>query len=169
MKGELIGFSDSDFAGDCHDQKSTSGHIFFFGGMAVSWSSQKQSIVALSSCEAEYIAATSATCQAVWMNRLIGKLTNDEDSTVKLMVDNQSTITLSKNTGHHNRTKHIDTHYHFIHQCVEDKKIEIMFIQMEDQLADMFTKALGRQKFQEMCGRISIHSTPMEELVHGGD
>ena len=71
LKGELIRYSDSYVAGDCNDQKSTSGHIFFFGGMAVSWSSQKQSIVALSSCEAEYIAATSATCQAVWMNRLI--------------------------------------------------------------------------------------------------
>ena len=103
------------------------------------------------------------------MNRLIGKLTNDEESTVKLMVDNQSAITLSKNTGHHNRTKHIDTRYHFIHQCVEDKKIEITFIRTEDQLADMFTKALRRQKFQEMCDWIGIHSTPMEELVHGGD
>ena len=115
--------------------------------MAVSWSSQKQSIVALSSCEAEYIAATSATCQAVWMNRLIRELTNNEESTIKLMVDNQSEITLSRNTGHHNRTKHIDTRYHFIRECVEDKKIEIAFIRTEDQLGDMFTKALGRLKF----------------------
>ena len=127
LKGELIGFSDSDFAGDSHDRKSTSGHIFLFGGKAVSWSLQKQSIVALSSCEAEYIAATSATCQAVWMNRLIGELTSDEESMVKRMVDNQSAITLSNNTGHHNRTKHIDTRYHFIRQCVEDKKIEVTF------------------------------------------
>ena len=96
LKGELIGYSDSDFAGDCHDRKSTSGHFFLFGGMAVSWSSQKQSIVALSSCEAEYIAATSATCQAVWMNRLIGELTGDEELTVKLLVDNQSAITLAR-------------------------------------------------------------------------
>ena len=93
LKGELIGYSNSDFAGDCNDQKSTPGHIFFFGGMAVSWSSQKHSVVALSSCEAEYIAATMATCQAVWMNRLIGELMNNEEIKVKLMVDNQSTIT----------------------------------------------------------------------------
>ena len=114
LKGELIGYNDSDFAGDCNDWKGTSGHIFFFGGMAVSWSSQKQSIVALSSCEAEYIAATSATCQAVWMNRLIGELMSNERTKVKLLVDNQSVITLSKNPVHHNRTKHIDTRYHFI-------------------------------------------------------
>ena len=169
LKGELIGYSDSDFAGDCNDWKSTSGHIFFFGGMAVSWSYQKQSIVALSSCEAEYIAATSATCQAVWMNRLIGELMSNEATKVKLLVDNQSAITLSKNPVHHNRTKHIDTRYHFIRQCVEDRKIEIAFVRTEDQLADMFTKALGRQKFQEMRDRIGIRSTPMEELQHGGD
>ena len=82
--------------------------------MAISWSSQKQSIVALSSSEAEYIAATTTTCQAVWMNRLIGELMNNEELKVKLMVDNQSAITLSKNLVHHNRTKHIDTRYHFI-------------------------------------------------------
>ena len=80
IKGEPIGFSDSDFAGDNHDRKSTSGYLFLFGGMVVSWSSQKQSIVALSSCEAEYIAATSATCQAVWMIRLIRELTSDDES-----------------------------------------------------------------------------------------
>ena len=169
MRGELVGFSDSDFAGDCHDRKSTSGYIFFYAGMAVSWSSQKQSIVALSSCEAEYIAATSATCQAIWMYRLISELTSNGVSTARLMVDNQSAITLSKNTGHHNRSKHIDTHYHFIRECVEEKKIEISFVRTEDQLADMFTKALGRQKFQEMRDRIGIRSTPMEELERGGD
>ena len=147
LKGELIGYSDSDFAGDCNDRKSTSGHIFFFGGMAVSWSSQKQSIVALSSCEAEYVAATTATCQAMWINRLIRELTSNEELTVKLLVDNESAITLSKNSVHHNCTKHIDTHYHFISECVEDKKIEIIFIWTEDQLADMFTKALRRMKF----------------------
>ena len=110
MNRELIGFSDGDFAGDRHDRKSTSSCIVLFGGMAVSWSSQKASIVALSSCEAEYIAATSATCQAIWMIRLIRELTSNDESMVKLLVDNQSVITLSKNTGHHNLTKHIDTH-----------------------------------------------------------
>ena len=169
MKGELIKYSDSDFAGDYNDRKSTSGHIFFFGGMAVNWSSQKQSIVALSSCEAEYIAATMPTCQAMWMTRLIGELTSNGESTVKLMVDNQSAITLSKNPVHHNRIKHIDTRYHFIRECVEDKKIEIGFIWTEDQLADMFTKALEIMKFLEMRGRIGIRSTPMEDLEYGGN
>ena len=85
---------------------------------------------------------------------------------VKLLVDNQSVITLSKNPVHHNRSKHIDTRYHFIRECVEDKKTKIGFIRTEDQLADIFTKALGRMKFQEMRDRIGIRSTRMEELEH---
>ena len=169
LRGELIGYSDSDFAGDSTDRKSTSGHIFFLGGMAVSWSSQKQSIVALSSCEAEYIAATSATCQAVWMSRLLGELMRTEAMKVKLLVDNQSAITLSKNPVHHNRTKHIDTRYHFVRQCVEEKKIEVEFVRLEDQLADIFTKALEKAKFLEMRDRIGIRSNPMKEPEHGGE
>ena len=118
---ELIGYINSDFEGDCNDQKSTSGHIFFFEGMAVSWSSQKQSIVTLSSCEAEYIAAATATCQAVWMNRLISELTDNGKTPVNLMVDNQSAITLRKNPVHHNRTKHIDTRYHCMVSSLQSK------------------------------------------------
>ena len=87
----------------------------------------------------------------------------------KLLVDNQFAITLSKNPVHHNQTKHIDTRYHFVRQCVEDKKIEIEFVRSENQLADIFTKALGKAKFLEMRDRIGIRSTPMEELEHGGD
>ena len=169
LREELLGYSDSDFVGDCNDRKSTLWHIFFLGGMAVSWSSQKQSIVALSLCEVEYIAATSATCQAIWMSRLLGELMRNEAMKAKLLVDNQSVITLSKNPIHHNRTKHIDTRYHFVRQCVEDKKIEIDFNQSEDQLANIFTKALRKVKFLEMRDRIGIRSTPMEELEHGGD
>ena len=118
---ELIGYCDSNFAGDVGDRKSTASHNFFLGGMTIKWSSQKQSIVALSSCEAEYIAATGAACQALWMKRLISDLKHEEHKGVKLMVDNQSAITLSKNPVHHNRTKHIDTRYHFIRQCIKTR------------------------------------------------
>ena len=85
------------------------------------------------------------------------------------MVDNQSAITLSKNPVHHNRTKHIDTRYHFIRQCIEDKNIEIVFIRTENQLADIFTKAHGRMKFQEMRSRIGVTNIRMEELEQGGE
>ena len=78
---------------------------------------------------------------------MISELKCEDQMTVKLMVDNQSAITVSKNPVHHNQTKHIDTRYHFIRECDEDKKIKICFIQTEDQLTDIFTKALGKMKF----------------------
>ena len=85
------------------------------------------------------------------------------------MVDNQSAILISKNPVHNNRTKHIDTRYHFIQQCIEDKNIEIVFIRTENQLPDIFTKALGRMKFQQMRSRIGVSNIRMEELEQGGE
>ena len=165
----LFGYSDSDFGGDVDDRRSTSGHIFFMGSSIVNWGSMKQKTVALSSCEAEYIAATSTTCQGVWLNQLISELKGVEERPMKLLVDNQSVITLSKNPIHHNLTKHIDTHYHFIQQCVEEKRIEAVYVKTEDQLADILTKSLGRLKFLEMRERLGIKDVHMEELEQGGD
>ena len=76
-------------------------------------------IVALSSCEAEYVAATTTTCQGIWLARLIGELMNEEMISMTLMVDNKSAIALSKNPVFHNRSKHIETKFHFIRICLE--------------------------------------------------
>ena len=84
------------------------------GSSIVSWGTLKQKTVALSSCEAKYIAATTATSQGIWLNRLINELKGVEDKPMKFLIDNQSMITLSKNPVHHSRTKHIETRYHFI-------------------------------------------------------
>ena len=114
IQDALVKYSDNDFPSDVDDRKITSWHVFFLGSSIVSWGSMKQKMVALPSCESEYIAATSATCQGVWLNRLISELKGVEERPMKLLVDNQFAITLSKNPVHHNRTKHIDTRYHFI-------------------------------------------------------
>ena len=84
------------------------------GSSIVSWGTLKQKTVALSSCEAEFIAAITATSQGIWLNRLISELKGVEDKPMKLLIDNQLMITLSKNPVHHSRTKHIETRYHFI-------------------------------------------------------
>ena len=118
--------------------------------------SQKQKIVALSSCQAEYVAATTATCQGIWLARLIGELMNKEMISMTLMVDNKSAIALSKNPVFHNRSKHIETKFHYIRTCLEEKKMELDFISSENQLADLFTKSLGRLKFEELHQRLSI-------------
>lgn len=122
---ELVGYSDSDLAGDVDDRKSTSGAVFYLGSSLVAWISQKQKVVALSSCEAEYIAATTAACQAIWLARLLGDLKNQEPKKLMLLVDNKSAISLCKNPVHHDRSKHIDTRYHFIRECVESEKIDV--------------------------------------------
>jgi transposase InsO family protein len=152
----LVGYSDSDYAGDVDDRKSTSGIVFFLGPSIITWSSQKQRITAQSSCEAEYIAAATAASQAVWLSRLLGEVHGKEPDKVKLYVDNKSAIALCKNPVFHDRSKHIDTRFHYIRECVEEGKIEVTHVGTNDQMGDIFTKALPRAKFIEMRQRLGI-------------
>jgi hypothetical protein len=155
-EAKLVGYSDADWAGDIDDRKSTSGVLFFFGGCPISWQSTKQKIVALSSCEAEYVAATAAACQGVWLKRLLGELLGHDGGVPELHIDNKSAIALTKNPVFHDRSKHIQIRYHFIRQCVEDGDIDVLFVRTNDQLSDIMTKALGRVQFQELRQRIDI-------------
>ena len=116
----------------------------------------EKKVVALSSCEAEYITITSAVCQGVWIARLVMEVMGVKMEAVKIMVDNQSAIMLSKTSAHHNRTKHIHTRYHFIRDCVEDGRVVIEHLKTEDQLAEILTKSLGRVKFVELSARIGV-------------
>jgi hypothetical protein len=156
LKPFLLGYSDSDFAGDVVDRKSTTGVVYFLGGNMVTWVSQKQKIVTLSSCEAEYVAAAAAACQGVWLSRLVGDLLGTKEAQVKLLMDNMSAIALSKNPVHHDRSKHIDTKFHFIRECIEEGKVEVQHIGTVEQLADIFTKALGRARFVELREAIGV-------------
>jgi hypothetical protein len=138
----MIGYSDSDMSGDVDDRKSTLGVLFLLGRNPVTWQSQKQKVVALSSCEAEYIAAMTAACQGAWLGRLLGDLLGKKDDIATIFVDNKSAIQLCKNPVFHDRSKHIETRFHF-RKCVD-----VEYIGIEDQLADILTKALGRIQFQ---------------------
>jgi hypothetical protein len=122
----------------------------------ISWQFQKQKVVALSTCEAEYIAATTAACQGIWLARLLGELQNKEAEKIVLKVVNKSAISLSKNPVLHDRSKHIDTRFHLIRDCVEDGRVEVEFIGTDGQLADILTKALGRVRFQELRASIGV-------------
>lgn len=112
--------------------------------------------MALSSCEAEYIAAASAACQGIWLARLLGDLRGAAAEVVELRVDNQSALALMKNPIFHDRSKHIQTKYHFIREAVENGEIKPAFINTGEQLADFLTKALPREKFQEMRGKVGV-------------
>ena len=113
-------------------------------------------MVALSSCEAEYIASANAACQGIWLSRLLGELLGIQAPKVKLLVDNKAAIALSKNPVHHDRSKHIDTRYHFIRDCVERGEVDIDHVSTNDQLADILTKALGQVRFVELRKQLGV-------------
>lgn len=166
MKGsiepKIIGYSDSDLADDLDDRKSTSGAVFFLGLCLITWLSQKQKIMALSSCEAEYIAATTSACQGIWLARLLAHLLNKETEKVELRIDNKSAISLCKNHVYHERTKHIDRRYHFIRECVEAGRIEVEHVSSDEQRADVLTKPLGCVKFIAMRQKLGIRDVKSE-------
>jgi hypothetical protein len=130
--------------------------LFFYGGNAVSWSSQKQKVVFLSSCESEYIAAATGAYQGVWLSRLVADITCSDVKKFKLFIDNRSAEELSKNPVFHKRSKHIDTRYHYIRECVADGVVEVQHVSTEDQLADILTKPLARIRFAEMRRQLGV-------------
>ncbi|KAH9726094.1 hypothetical protein KPL70_008130 [Citrus sinensis] len=144
---KLIGYSDSDWGGDVDDRKSTTGFVFFMGDTTFTWMSKKQPIVTLSTCEAEYVATTSSVCHAIWLRNLLKKLSLAQEEPTEICVDNKSTIALSKNPVFHDRSKHIDTRYHFIRECIARKEVQIKYVKSQDQAADIFTKPLKQEDF----------------------
>lgn len=156
QEGRLIGFSDSDFAGDVDARKSTTGVIFFLTGSPITWQSKMQKVVAQSSCEAEYIAAANATCEALWLSRVPAELKGAETGAPLLRVDNKSAIALIKNPILQGHSKHIEVKYHFVRETAEKGQIEVEFTRSEEQLGDILTKALGKSRFQELRSKIGL-------------
>ena len=146
----LMGYSDSDVGGDLVGRRSTAGMAFYLGESLITWCSQKQKTVALSSCEAEFMAATYAAMQALWLRSLMAEITAKEPKVVTLYVDNNSAIALMKNPVFHGRSKHIDIKYHFIRECVERGQVAVRRVCTEEQKADALTKPLPAGKLAVM-------------------
>jgi hypothetical protein len=155
-EAHLVGYSDSDHAGNINTSKSTSGILFFFDKYLISWQSIKQQVVALSSCEAEYIAASTASTQTLCLVRLLSDLPGRDTGAVELRVDSKSAVALAKNPVFHERSKHIRVRYHFIQGCFEEGNLKACYINTKVQLTDLLTKPLGRIKFLELCSRIGM-------------
>jgi hypothetical protein len=133
--------------------------MFFFRSGDVSWSNKKQPTVALSSTEAEYIGATITACEVVWLQKLLSDLGQSMDAHVVIYCDNISSILLANNPVYHARTKHIEVHYHFIKKKVIAKEIDLIHVSTEDQVVNIFTKALGTdklKKFRKMLGVLEV-------------
>eukprot|EP00253_Pinus_taeda_P011782 PITA_11782 len=132
-----------DWAGSVDDRKSTSGYVFHMGSGAISWASKKQPIVALSTAEEEYVAATTVACQEIWMRRMLRSLGQEQAKRTMIFCDNSSAIALSKNLVFHKRMKHIDIRFHYIRELVNNGEIVLQHCRTHEQVADILTKPLG--------------------------
>lgn len=145
----IIGYCDADWATDTEDRRSCSGYIFIFQGAAISWCSKRQSTIALSSTEAEYMSLATATQEAIWLKQL------EEDFfpsmsciPITMYCDNQSAIRISGNDMYHARSKHIDVRYHFVRERIANNQVAVKYMSTQDMLADALTKGLHRPKHQ---------------------
>ncbi|KAJ9552796.1 hypothetical protein OSB04_016841 [Centaurea solstitialis] len=152
---DLIGYSDSDFAGSKLDRKSTTGSCQLLGGKLVSWSSKKQHSVSTSTAEAEYVAARSCCAQILWMKNQLQDY-DQQFTQVPILCDNSSAIAIANNPVLHSRSKHIDIRYHFIRDHISKGDIELHFIPTEYQLADLFTKPLDEARFNFLVGELGM-------------
>jgi Reverse transcriptase (RNA-dependent DNA polymerase) len=156
-KVEIHGYVDADYAGDYDSKKSTTG----CSSGAISWSSKKQSTVALSSTESEYMAATSASKEALWLRSFFGELGFGQKTTT-VWSDNQSSIALMKNPVYHAKTKHIDIQFHFIRDLVASGALSFRFVPTARQAADNLAKAVPRDKVKicnDLVGVVAINKS----------
>lgn len=151
---ELIGYSDADYAGDRDTRRSTTGYIFILNGGCIAWSSKRQATVSLSTTEAEFIAASEATKEAIWLRKLLSDLGHPCVGPTSLYVDNQSAIKLSRNPEFHPRSKHIDVRHQFICEKLRNNEIDTRYVKSDDQCADALTKPLCVKKFNELRSKL---------------
>ena len=158
--GKLVGYSDADWAGDIESRRSTSGYVLMLNSGCISWRSKKQRTVALSSTEAEYMALSEATQEAVWLKAFmneIGEATGNDPLTV--YEDNQGAIALAKNPEFHKRTKHIDIRYHFVREKVKDDQVALEYCPTQDMLADIMTKPIPTTQFCTLRTKLGIQAS----------
>ena len=148
MDGVIEAYSDSDFAGDKQTRKSTTGYVVFYANGPINWCSRKQAVVALSSTEAEFIAAAETVKELLYLKSLLDILLKN-NSVIVLHMDNQSALSIIKNGQFNKRSKHIDVRFHFINEKVREGLIQVKYLCSENNVADIFTKALNAVKFQK--------------------
>ena len=156
----ILGYTDSDWAGNVDTRRSTSGYVFLMCGAAISWSSKLQTTPALSSTEAEYMACTRAAQEAIWLRQLLEQLKFKQTSPTCLLGDNQGAIALAKNPANHPRTKHIQLRYHFIRFAISDGHILLDYIPTSQMAADGLTKGLTGDKHHSFLRMLGLKPRP---------
>lgn len=154
---QLYGYSDANFAGES-DRKSNSGHTFLVNGAAVCWSSRKQNLVALSTCESEFIALSEACRAATWLRRLLGDFRQNSSKATTIFEDNQSCLKLIEEEERlSDRSKHIDTRFHFVKDYVKKGIVQCIYCPTEKMLADVLTKPISASKIISFRSELGLH------------
>jgi hypothetical protein len=141
----LVGYTDADCANDATDRKTFTGYVFKFANSAVSWESQKQSTIALSSKEAEYMVLGEACKEAIYLKRVMSEVLGNVGP-ITILNDSQSAQSIATNPVHHRRTKHIHVRFHAIREMAEERKVKLVYIATAKMVADALTKALPGPK-----------------------
>lgn len=148
----VVGYCDADWANDGDDRRSVTGYIFKSGGGAISWNTKRQPTVALSSTEAEYMAVSSATQEALWLKGLEAELIPSSPKSTIIHCDNKGAISLALTNAYHPRTKHIDVRHHFVRDKIDEGLINLKYISTADMNADFLTKPLDFKK-HNLCAK----------------
>eukprot|EP00253_Pinus_taeda_P002194 PITA_02194 len=158
---ENYSLAGKDWARNLDDRRSITGYACSIGSGVISWSNKKQSTVSLSSVEAEYQVVCVATCEAIWLRRLLHDVGEEQKDATVIKCDNQSSIKLANNPVFHKNTKHIDTQFHFVREKVQSKEIFIEYCNSCDNATGIFTKPLGRIKFELLREMLGVHVNPL--------
>lgn len=154
----LRGFVDSDF-GNCEDtRKSTTGYVFTLAGAPIDWKSKRQDTVAISTMDAEYLAAGAAAAQAIWIRNFINdlRIPGCHIRSVPLYIDNNAALKLTRNPEFHAKSKHIDIKHHFIREKVKDGILDTLRVSSKDNIADLLTKTLGKVSHESLVDKAGL-------------
>ncbi|EOY13165.1 Cysteine-rich RLK (RECEPTOR-like protein kinase) 8 [Theobroma cacao] len=160
---KLIGFSISDWASSVENSKNTLSYACHLGNAMFSWNSKKQEVVEQSTIEAEYIAVAIATNQAIWLRKLLGDLNFDQNDATELFVDNKSIIAIVKNPINNGKTKHIKVKLHTIGEDEKNGDVKFSCCTSNMQVANIFTKALPKTRFEQLRSMLGVHKTSIRE------